>query len=162
MARPSDTPGLMACILVLMLAISTSSCPPSSVQRRIASSSCSVVPAVSKAGALAPSTSSGKYWRSYTGSLRRAMNLPAEALHEPSGVCTPPASATGPLKTQSGSGALLSALPASISSLIQFATCSQPACCHSSNGPWLAPKPQRIAKSMSRAVSAMLARCTAA
>jgi hypothetical protein len=78
------------------------------------------------------------------------------------GVCTPPASATGPLNTQSGSGAVDSALPASMSSWIHCATCSQPASCHSSNGPCFMPKPQRMAKSTSRAVSAIDARCTAA
>ncbi len=77
-------------------------------------------------------------------------------------MCTPPASATGPLNTHSGSGALLSALPASMSSWIIFATSSQPASCHSSNGPCFMPKPQRIAWSTSRALSAIVARCTAA
>jgi hypothetical protein len=67
-----------------------------------------------------------------------------------------------PSNTQGGSGALLSALPASMSSFTHCATCDQPAACHSSNGPWLVPKPQRIAKSMSRALSATSARCTAA
>ncbi len=57
-------------------------------------------------------------------------------------------------KTQSGSGMTLrlSALPASMSSLTHCATCCQPASCHSSNGPCCMPKPQRIAKSTSRAV----------
>ena len=45
--RPSTTPGPMACILVLMLAITTSS---SSVHRRMASSSCRVLPAVLQSG----------------------------------------------------------------------------------------------------------------
>jgi hypothetical protein len=61
----------------------------------------------------------------------------------------------GPSNTQAGSGALLSALPASMSALTHSATCFQPASCHSSNGPCFMPKPQRIAKSTSRALSAM-------
>ncbi|MDT4872430.1 hypothetical protein FQZ97_1076130 [compost metagenome] len=58
--RPSHTSGLMACILVLMLAISTS---PSSVQMRMASFSSMVVPAVSNFDPASPSSNSGKCWR---------------------------------------------------------------------------------------------------
>ncbi len=155
----SATSGLMACIFEWMLAISTS---PSSVHTRTSPSSLIVVPAVLASAAFAPSTLSGNSWRSCTGSLRCGTNLFCEALHEPSGVCTPPASATGPSNTHFGSGALLSALPASMSSCTHFATCDQPASCQSSNGPCFMPKPQRIAKSMSRALSAMSPRCTAA
>ena len=156
--KPSVTSGLMACILVLMLAMTTSS---SNVHKRMASSSCKVLPAVVAREVIQPATSSGKCWRWYTGKLRRGINLFADALQDPAGVCTPPASATGPLKTQSGNGVLHSALPASISSLIICATLSQPASCHNSNGPCFIPKPQRMAKSMSRAVSATSCKCTA-
>jgi hypothetical protein len=74
-------------------------------------------------------------------------------------VCTP-FSATGALNTQSGSGASLSALPASMSSLTH-GDLLQPAACQVSNGPTLQPKPQRIAKSTSRALSAIDSRWTA-
>ncbi|MDT4856121.1 hypothetical protein FQZ97_905000 [compost metagenome] len=157
--RPSQTSGLMACILVLMLAISTCS---SSVQMRIASFSSIVLPAVSNFGPASPSSSSGKCWRWYTGSCSRPWNSPLPGFHEPCAVCTPPASATRPLNTHSGSGALESALPASMSSWIIFATSSQPASCQSSNGPCFMPKPQRMAWSTSRAVSAIWPKCTAA
>ena len=63
----------------------------------------------------------------------------------------------GPLNTQAGSGALAERLAGAMSSLIQPATCVQPAACQSSKGPCFMPKPQRIAKSTSRAVSAMSA-----
>ena len=47
-------------------------------------------------------------------------------------------------------------LPAAMSSSIQPATRCQPAACQISNGPWFQPKPQRTARSRSRALSAML------
>jgi len=59
------------------------------------------------------------------------------------------------LCTQAGSGALVRALPLSISSFTHWAIWVQPADCQVSNGPTLQPKPQRIAKSMSRALSAI-------
>src|SRR5471032_171756 len=80
------------------------------------------------------------------------------AEYEPCGVCTPPFSATGPSNTQAGKGAPHSAVPASMSSLTQVATCDQPAACHVSNGPTFQPKPQRMAKSMSRALSAIVSK----
>ncbi len=138
-----------------MLATSTS---PSCDQTRISALRNSSVPACSGPGTPAPITFSGKCWRSYTLSVLRGMYLPCAGLHEPSGRCTP----SRPSNTQAGSGACESALPASMSAFTHSATCFQPASCHSSNGPWLVPKPQRIAKSTSRAVSAMSARCTAA
>jgi len=97
-----------------------------------------------------------------TGKVLGATKRACAALYEPSGRCTPASPPPRPSKTQFGSGALLSALPASMSSLIHCATCDQPAACQSSNGPWLVPKPQRIAKSTSRAVLAMSARWKAA
>ncbi len=155
----SATSGLMAFILEWMLAISTS---PSSVQTRTSPSSLIVMPESSAVLAPLPRTVSGKSWRAITGSRRAGTKRCSAALHEPSGVCTPPASATGPSNTHFGSGALASALPASMSSWIHCATCFQPASCHSSKGPCFMPKPQRIARSMSRALSAMSARCSAA
>ena len=89
------------------------------------------------------------------------MNFFFDGDHEPSGVCTPAAFATGPSNTHFGSGALLSASPASISACTHSAICFQPAACQVSNGPVLQPNPQRNAKSTSRAVSAMVSRCTA-
>src|ERR1700694_1950777 len=80
---------------------------------------------------------------------------------EPCAVCTPRFSATGPENAQAGSAAFESALPDSISSLTQLATCCQPAACQFSNGPVDQPKPQRSAKSTSRALSAMDSKCTA-
>ena len=46
--------------------------------------------------------------------FERGMYLPCEADHEPSGVCTPPFSATTPLVTQAGNGVLVSALPSGL------------------------------------------------
>ena len=51
---------------------------------------------------------------------------------------------------------LASALPAAMSSAIQPATSLQPAACQVSNGPICQPKPQRIARSTSRALSAIV------
>jgi hypothetical protein len=48
-----------------------------------------------------------------------------------------------------------------MSARIISATACQPAACQVSNGPCAQPKPQRIARSMSRALSAMSPRCTA-
>ena len=45
-------------------------------------------------GAAAPSTFSGNRWRACTGRRRSGTKRCSAALHEPSGVCTPPASAT--------------------------------------------------------------------
>jgi hypothetical protein len=81
----------------------------------------------------------------------------SEAEKDPSGPCTP----LRPSVTQPGSGAFAMALPAAMSSAIQPATCCQPAACHSSKGPSFQPKPQRMAKSTSRAQCAISARCTA-
>ena len=139
--RPSITPGPMACILVLMLAISTSS---SSVHRRI-----DVVLVHGLAGGGRVERAGAQHvlgedaGAAYTGSCRSGMNCCCVGLHEPSARVHAPL-ATGPSNTQSGSGALHSALPASMSSLTHSATCSQPASCHSSNGPCLTPKPQRM------------------
>ena len=152
--RPSITPGLMACILVLMLAISTSS---SSVQTRIESSSCSV-----GAGA-----SPGRQrWRRRRPRGTAGADTPAAStaarscfcvgLHEPS-ARVHARFATGRRTPRPAAARLHSALPASMSSLIHCATCFQPASCHSSNGPCFTPKPQRIAKSTSRALSAIAA-----
>ena len=154
---------LIACILVLRLAITTSL---SSVHKRMSSFSCSVLPAVVKSELPTPCawplTVSGKCWRSYTGNWRLASNFFVVGFQEPSAWCTPPLSATGPLNTQSGSGDLHKALPASISSCTILATSSQPASCHNSKGPCCMPKPQRMARSKSRAVSATSCRWIAA
>ena len=53
---------------------------------------------------------------------------------------------------QAGSGVFAMALPAAMSAAIQPATCCQPAACQISNGPLSQPKPQRTAKSRSRAL----------
>jgi hypothetical protein len=127
---------------------------PATVQRRTTSFSISVVLAVV---CFSPSTSSGKSWRLYTGSVERPTGLPDVGEYEPSGECTP----ARPSVTHAGSGVLLIVLPAAMSSEIHFATCCQPAACHVSNGPIFQPKPQRIAKSRSRAQCAMSPRCTA-
>ena len=68
----------------------------------------------------------------------------------------------GNMLAHAGSGVRHKALPASMSSCTMRATSNQPASCHSSNGPCFMPKPQRMAWSTSRAVSAIEARCTAA
>jgi len=83
--------------------------------------------------------------------------LPVSAENDASGECTP----WRPSVTHFGSGALAMVLPALMSSSIHLATCCQPAACHSSNGPRAQPKPQRMAKSTSRALWAMSPRCTA-
>ncbi len=78
--------------------------------------------------------------------------------YEPLAPCTPvrPGSST-----HSGKGSEAMVLPAAISSFIQFAIWLQPAACQVSKGPRSQPKPQRNAKSKSRALFAMLSRCTA-
>ncbi|MNT13594.1 hypothetical protein D3C72_1485690 [compost metagenome] len=153
--RPLMTPSPITCILVLNEMIRTSS---PVCQTRTDSSSKTVVPAVLPSMAPLPRTGARNGWRSYTDRVERGTKLFDTAEYEPSGVCTPPLSATGPSKTQAGSGALHSAWPASMSSLTQLATCSQFDACHVSNGPTFQPKPQRMAKSMSRALSATVSR----
>ena len=88
-----------------------------------------------------------------TDAVRKALSA---ALYEPSGACTPSRS-----NTQAGKGTSDIARPWAMSSRTISATAVQPAACQVSNGPCAQPKPQRMAKSMSRALSAMSARCTA-
>jgi hypothetical protein len=80
------------------------------------------------------------------------------AEYDPVDVCTPLAEATLGPPTHAGNGTSASVLPAATSSAIQPATFDQPAACQVSNGPSVHPKPQRIARSTSRALSAIAAR----
>ncbi|MCY1310341.1 hypothetical protein D9M68_837740 [compost metagenome] len=128
---------------------------------RTASFSSTVRPALRGSTAALPFSAARNTWRWYTGSVLRATNDWVAGDHEPSGVCTPWRSATGPSKTHAGSGAADSALPAATSSLTHSATCFQPADCQSSNGPEFQPNPQRIARSISAAEPATCSRYTA-
>ena len=67
----------------------------------------------------------------------------------------------GGLQRPGGQGLSLMARPAAMSSATAWAICCQPAACQVSNGPWAQPKPQRMARSRSRALSATLASCAA-
>ena len=67
----------------------------------------------------------------------------------------------GGLQRPGGRGLSLMARPAAMSSATAWAICCQPAACQVSNGPWAQPKPQRMARSRSRALSATLASCAA-
>ena len=161
-SRPLTTPGPIAWTLVLIDKIRTSAiCPDSSVHRRTASSSNTVLPPLCPLTDVSPASGARNSCLPYTGSAERATNFFCDGDHEPSGVCTPPAFATGPSNTHFGSGTLASASPASMSAFTHSAICFQPAACHVSNGPVDQPKPQRSAKSTSRAVSAIDSACTA-
>src|SRR5690606_41646914 len=67
--------------------------------------------------------------------LERGSSSPRVGLKLPWAACTP----SRPSNTQSGSGTCAMALPATMSSAIQLATCFQPAACQLSNGPRLQP-----------------------
>ena len=85
------------------------------------------------------------------------MQLPLRE-YEPSGACAPWRAGSS---AQAGRGLSLMARPAAMSSATAWAICCQPAACQVSNGPWAQPKPQRMARSRSRALSATLASCAA-
>jgi hypothetical protein len=128
---------------------------------RTDSSSNTVVPASAADEAPSPATEARNTCRRYTGRSERGTNSSRFGEYDPLTEWTPFASATLPENTHAGSGAFESALPASMSSLIHEATSAQPADCQISNGPVLQPKPQRSARSTSRALSAIVARWTA-
>ncbi len=102
-----------------------------SVHRRTPSFSHTVLPWSN----FSPSSGSGNSWRWYTGCCERGLSALALAEYEPALPCTP----VRPSVTHAGSGALLIALPAAMSSAIQPATCCQPAACQVSNGPSFQP-----------------------
>ncbi|MCY1219744.1 hypothetical protein D9M72_317310 [compost metagenome] len=116
--------------------------------RRTPSFSQTVTP---RSSAPSPKTRSGNNWRRYTGRAERGCNWPVRAEYDPSGACTPwrPGSSA-----QAGSGASLMLRPAAMSSATAAAMPCQPAACQVSNGPCDQPKPQRMARSRSRALSA--------
>ncbi len=163
---PAMTPGPMACTFVLIDRINTSEptpdLPDSRSTARTESSSNTVVPPLrSRSQRLRPAAVRGKSASHKPAASSAERTSFFDGDHEPSGVCTPSALATGPSNTHFGSGAFDNASPASMSAFTHSATCFQPAACQVSNGPVDQPNPQRRAKSTSRAVSAIDSRCTA-
>ena len=148
---PSNTSRLMARFL---LVFSTTKTSLSKVKAWMASVLNTVSP---NALADSPNNFAGAYWRWYTSKSLRPSACKVVKFKLPASACTP----SRPSLTQAGNAALLKVLPAAMSSLIHSTTCFQPAACQISNGPMSQPKPQRMAKSMSRALWAMSLACTA-
>ena len=111
---PRTTSGLMACIFVLMLAISTCvvQCPDAGSRRFLRTQSCLRCSATSDAP-LRRATSSRKVLAAGRPADCAARHEPCPQVGAPgtaARVWTPPASATGPANTQAGRGALHKAL----------------------------------------------------
>ena len=147
---PSSTSSPIACIRLLKLTMAMSS---PGVPQRTASVSKIVVPWATRspsrrrgtAGAGKPAASNAADEPLAAGAKR---TLAARARR-----VRPPRSPTP------AAARLAMALPAAMSSAIQAATCCQPPPARSRTGPRSQPKPQRMAKSRSRALSAISARC---